>query len=146
MTKRFRCLLATAALACQMILGLPHESPAAAAPAEAVTINTNMVVFTPPVRTETTVAAVETVILLPGGNGLLALDVNGTPTSLSGNFLIRSANEFLNRGMNVMMADVAPAFPTGISYTNRLGGIHAGHIQGFVNAAATRWPGRCGSA
>ena len=113
---------------------------ARAAVPEAVTINTSMTIFTPPVRVELNTAQdVATVILLPGGNGLLGLDAGGVPTALSGNFLIRSANEFLIRGINVMMADSAPAFPTGIGYTTRLGATHAGHLQGFINAAAARW-------
>ena len=110
---------------------------------EVVTINSSGTVFTPAARLDSApVAAVANVILLAGGNGLLNLDANGYPQSSSGNFLIRSGNEFMLRGMNVMMADVAPALPTGISYTARLNGTHKAMIQTFINAAATRWPGK----
>lgn len=124
--------------------------------AEAVTIDTNFVVYTPRVRLERPAGrARATVVLLTGGNGLLDLSAGpptdplndqGTITQGTGNFLIRSADLFLRKGFNVMMADVCPAFCpnptpgiTGIGLGQRLGGSHASHLQGIVNAAADRW-------
>ena len=114
--------------------------PAArAADAEAVTINTTFTVFTPPVRLERPAReARASVVLMEGGNGLLGLDATGTILS-GGNFLIRSADLFLRNGVNVMMADVAPAHPGGISQTDRLSATHAAELQGFINAAVNRW-------
>src|SRR5262249_39574815 len=78
------------------------------------------------------------VILMEGGSGLLSLDATGAIPNAS-NFLIRSANLFLRNGLNVMMADTAPAFPFGLTDGNRLGATHAAELQGFINAAITRW-------
>jgi alpha-beta hydrolase superfamily lysophospholipase len=58
---------------------------------------------------------------------------------LGGNFLIRSADRFLRHGLNVMMADTAPAHPDGIGPGFRLGAAHAAELQGFINAALNRW-------
>jgi hypothetical protein len=57
----------------------------------------------------------------------------------TGNFLIRSADLFLREGLNVMMADTAPAHPNGIGLTFRLSSMHAAELQGFIHAAITRW-------
>jgi hypothetical protein len=53
--------------------------------------------------------------------------------------LIRSADLFLREGLNVMMADTRPAHPNGIGLTFRLSAMHAAEVQGFINAAITRW-------
>jgi hypothetical protein len=112
---------------------------AQAADAEAVTINTNFTVFTPPVRlSQPAREARASVVLMEGGNGLLDLDAAGE-ISGAGNFLIRSANLFLRNGLNVMMADAAPAFPGGLADGDRLGATHAAELQGFINAAISRW-------
>ena len=96
-------------------------SSARAAEAEAVTIDTNFNVYTPPVRLENPPNnAVASVVLMTGGNGLLSLDATGTIIDLTGNFLIRTANLFLQHGLNVMMADVALAYPSGMSLSDRL--------------------------
>jgi hypothetical protein len=42
-----------------------------------------------------------------------------------------------------MMADVALAYPSGITLSDRLSSMHAAELQGFINAATTRW-GRLG--
>jgi hypothetical protein len=108
--------------------------------AEAVTIDTNFNVYTPPVRLERKPPeARASVVLLAGGNGLLGLDPTGTIIDSTGNFLIRSANLFLEHGLNVMMADTTPAHPDGIDLTFRLSPAHAAEIQGFINAAINRW-------
>src|SRR5215467_5359693 len=113
---------------------------ARAAEAEAVTIDTTFVVKTPPVRLDKPAhKAHASVILLTGGNGLLSLDATGNIIDSTGNFLIRSANLFLHRSLNVMMADAAPAHPTGLTQANRLSAAHAAELQGFINAAMTRW-------
>jgi hypothetical protein len=117
--------------------------PAArAAEAEAVTIDTTFTVRTPPVRLDKPArAARASVVLMTGGNGLLSLDATGTIINSTGNFLIRSANLFLRHGLNVMMADAAPAHPRGLNDATRLSATHAAELQGFINAAVNRWGG-----
>jgi hypothetical protein len=118
--------------------GAPNA--ARAAEAEAVTIDTTFIVKTPPVRLDRPArAARASVVLMTGGNGMLGLDATGTIIDSTGNFLIRSANLFLSNGLNVMMADVAPAHPAGISNASRLSATHAAELQGFINAAFNRW-------
>jgi len=98
-------------------------SSARAADAEAVTIDTNFKAYTPPVRLEKPPNnAHASVVLMTGGNGLLSLDATGTIIDSTGNFLIRTANLFLQHGLNVMMADVALAYPApdGITLGDRL--------------------------
>src|SRR5258708_23235253 len=113
---------------------------ARAADAEAVTVDTTFTVFTPPVRLERpTREARASVILMTGGDGLLSLDATGTIINSTGNFLIRSADLFLRFGLNVMMADAAPAHPGGLNQTTRLSATHAAELQGFINAALNRW-------
>jgi hypothetical protein len=115
--------------------------PAArAADAEAVTIDTSFIVRTPPVRLDKPArAARASVVLMTGGDGLLSLDATGTIINSTGNFLIRSADLFLRHGINVMMADAAPAHPGGLSVATRLSATHAAELQGFINAAFNRW-------
>jgi hypothetical protein len=113
---------------------------ARAADAEAVTIDTTFIVKTPPVRLDKPArAARASVVLMTGGNGLLSLDETGTITNSTGNFLIRSADLFLRHGLNVMMADAAPAHPSGLNFATRLSAAHAAELQGFINAAFNRW-------
>ena len=108
--------------------------------AEAVTIDTTFIVRTPSVRLDKPARhARASVVLMTGGNGLLGLDANGNIINSTGNFLIRSADQFLRRGLNVMMADTAPAHASGIDLGFRLSATHATQLQGFVNAAMTRW-------
>ena len=115
-------------------------SSARAAEAQAVTIDTNFNVYKPPVRLENPADnAQASVILMTGGNGLLSLDATGTIIDSTGNFLIRSANQFLQHGLNVMMADAAPAHPAGLSLGDRLSATHAAELQGFVNKALNLW-------
>jgi hypothetical protein len=116
-------------------------TPAAhAADAEAVTIDTTFIVKTPPVRLDRPAhEGRASVVLMTGGNGLLELDATGTITASTGNFLIRSADLFLRNGLNVMMADAAPAHPTGLNFAARLSPTHAAELQGFINAAISRW-------
>jgi len=121
------------------------RSAAHAADAEAVTIDTTFVVKTPPVRLDRPARrARASVVLMTGGNGLLNIDATGTITDSTGNFLIRSADLFLRHGLNVMMADAAPAHPTGLNFVTRLSATHAAELQGFINAAISRWASRCG--
>src|SRR5215831_18976144 len=117
------------------------EAPAArAADAEAVTIDTTLIVKTPPVRLDKPAhKARASVVLMSGGNGLLSLDATGTITDSTGNFLIRSADLFLRHGLNVMMADATPAHPAGLNFAVRLSATHAAELQGFINAASIRW-------
>jgi hypothetical protein len=111
-----------------------------AADAEAVTIDTTFVVKTPPVRLDKPAhEGRASVVLMTGGNGLLSLDATGTITDSTGNFLIRSADLFLRHGLNVMMADATPAHPGGLTQAIRLSATHAAELQGFINAAISRW-------
>jgi len=111
-----------------------------AADAEAVTIDTTFTVKTPPVRLDKPAhEGRASVILMTGGNGLLSLDATGTITDSTGNFLIRSADLFLRHGLNVMMADATPAHPGGLTQAIRLSATHAAELQGFINAAVSRW-------
>jgi hypothetical protein len=109
--------------------------------AEAVTIDTTFIVKTPPVRLDKPAHdARASVVLMTGGDGLLNLDADGNIIDSTGNFLIRSANLFLRHGLNVMMADIAPAHPTGITLAERLSATHATmELQGFISAAFSRW-------
>src|SRR5690348_9207206 len=122
-------------------LALCNAAPIArAADAEAVTIDTTFTVKTPPVRLDKPAhSARASVVLMSGGNGLLSLDSTGTITDSTGNFLIRSADLFLRHGLNVMMADTTPAHPGGLTLGVRLSATHAAELQGFINAALTRW-------
>jgi len=123
-----------------LVIGCATATTARAADAEAVTIDTNFIVKTPPVRLdERARPARASVILMTGGTGLLSLDADGNIINSTGNFLIRSANLFLHNGLNVMMADTAPAHPTGVGQGFRLSATHAAELQGFINAAITRW-------
>src|SRR5215469_3969612 len=119
-----------------------YSSPPAAraADAEAVTIDTTFAVKTPPVRlAKPARTARASVVLMAGGNGLLALDSTGAIINNTGNFLIRSADLFLRDGLNVMMADTAPAHPLGLNFAGRLSATHAAELQGFIHAALNRW-------
>jgi hypothetical protein len=122
-------------------LALGSTAPAArAADAEAVTIDTAFTVHTPPVRLDKPAhAGRASVILMVGGNALLSLDATGTIINSTGNFLIRSADQFLRHGLNVMMPDALPAHPTGLNLADRLSATHAAELQGFINAAFNRW-------
>src|SRR5215475_6395464 len=110
-----RSALLLAACAAFGVLG---ASPVArAADAEAVTVDTTFIVKTPPVRLDRPARRGRaSVVLMTGGNGLLSLDATGTIIDSTGNFLIRSADLFLRHGLNVMMADVTPAHPTGVTF------------------------------
>jgi hypothetical protein len=128
------------ALAGSAAIGTTCPARAGGPDAEAVTIDTSFAVYTPPVRLENPANnARASVVLMTGGNGLLSLDGSGTIINSTGNFLIRSANLFLQHGLNVMMADVALAYPSGITLTDRLSATHAAQLQGFINVAMNRW-------
>jgi hypothetical protein len=129
------------AFAAFLVLSVCSAPPVArATDAEAVTIGTDFIVHTPPVRLDRPAReARASVILMTGGDGLLSLDATGTITNSTGNFLIRSANLFLRNGVNVMMADAAPIHSSGIGLGFRLGSTHAGELQSFITAALGRW-------
>ncbi len=135
---RILAVLLGCALAGSAAVGVP--SAARAAPAEAVTIDTTFTVMTPLVRLEKpTKEARASVILMTGGNGLLSLDGTGTIINSTGNFLIRSADQFLDHELNVMMADVTLDYPSGMVLSDRLSAMHAAELQGFITAAVNRW-------
>jgi pimeloyl-ACP methyl ester carboxylesterase len=140
---RVLSLFLACALAGGAVAGVTSAARADGPDAEAVTIGNNnpkFTVYTPPVRLDKKPHnARASVILMTGGNGLLSLDSTGTIIDSTGNFLIRSADLFLREGLNVMMADTAPAHPNGIDLTFRLSPTHATETQGFINAAISRW-------
>jgi hypothetical protein len=139
-TPRLFAFFLGCALAGSVAAGMMSAARADGPDAEAVTIDTNFNVYTPPVRLEKTAKnARASVVLMAGGNGLLSLDATGTIIDSTGNFLIRSADLFLRQGLNVMMADTTPAHPMGIGLTFRLSSTHAAELQGFINAAINRW-------
>src|SRR5271156_3884967 len=139
-SSRLKMLAVICILAGSAAIGISHSALAAGPEAEAVTIDTNFNVYTPPVRLENPPnTARASVVLMTGGDGLLSLDATGTIIDSTGNFLIRTANLFLQHGLNVMMADVAVAYPGGIGLGDRLSSMHAAELQGFVNAAINRW-------
>jgi hypothetical protein len=80
---------------------------------------------------------VGTVILFAGGNGVLNLqEVNGSPVinSLSGNFLVRTRQEYVNRGFMVAVVD-APSDhldATGMDFNFRRSADHATDIGAVV--------------
>src|SRR5436190_17287101 len=115
--------------------------PAAAQATEVITIDSNLAVH---VRTSPAPALVprHSVILLPGGNGVLSLNQAGDITGLEGNFLIRAAGLFLQRRLNVAMVDAAPAFPAPSGLTNqRLTQAHADHLGQVIGIVRRQWPG-----
>jgi hypothetical protein len=117
-------------------------APSAAQAAQAVTIDSNLVVrlrHAPPFQ----LAARASVILLAGGNGVLNLNGAGDTRDLQGNFLIRSARLFLGQRLNVAMLDAEPAFPAPAGLNNqRLTVTHAVFLGRVVAAVRRRWPGK----
>jgi hypothetical protein len=139
MSRRLATRFTRYAFTLSVCLTVCGATAARAADAEAVTIDTTFIVKTPPVRLDHPAPeARASVVLMEGGNGLLALDATGTIIN-NGNFLIRSADLFLRHGLNVMMPDTTPAHPAGLTDAIRLGAAHAAELQGFINAALTRW-------
>lgn len=123
------CLYTLAAL-------IPISRTASAA--ELVTIDSSLSIFNhtlqPPVSTPTAFASV---ILLAGGDGILALDAQGNVRQLGGNFLIRSAYRFLRLGLNVAMLD-APGSLNGL----RLSENHARFVASAVATTRAHWPNK----
>jgi hypothetical protein len=112
-------------------------SAARAADAEAVTIGTTFTVrLEKPAPT-----ARASVVLMADGSGVVSVDTTtGAVIGTTGDFLIRSANFFLRNGLNVMIANEAPAhLPGGLSIADRLSAVHAAELQGYINAALNRW-------
>lgn len=129
-----RFAVSAAALVLNAFLTHGALAPRAQA-AELITVRTNLTIVThalqPPVSTP---AAMASVILLAGGDGVLDLDVNGQVTRLQGNFLIRSAYRFMREKLNVAMLD-APDL-TGIRLTEP----HAAYVASAVLAVRKHWP------
>jgi hypothetical protein len=86
----------------------------------------------PPASTPTAFASV---ILLTGGDGVLALDAQGRVTKQGGNFLTRSAYRFMNNGVNVAILD-APGSLNG----KRLSESHARYVASAILATRKLWP------
>ena len=73
------------------------------------------------------------VILLPGGNGALKLDANGTiGSNLSGNFLIRTRGAFAREGLYVASLDAASDQQGGMNGQVRLSPQHAQDIAKVI--------------
>lgn len=116
--------------------------PIAVHAAQAVTIDSNLVVKVRPAP-KYKIAARASVILLAGGNGVLNLNGQGDTRDLQGNFLIRSVHLFLYRRLNVALLDAEPAFPAPNGLTNqRLTTEHAAHLGNVIAAVRRQWPGK----
>jgi hypothetical protein len=107
-----------------------------ASAAELITISSSLSVFNDPLQPPAaTPAAFASVLLIPGGDGVLALDAQGNVRQLEGNFLVRSAYRFLKIGLNVAMWD-----PPGGLNGVRLTEAHARNVASAIAAVRTRWP------
>jgi alpha-beta hydrolase superfamily lysophospholipase len=110
---------------------------------EAVTIDSNLIVYSRPYSPAPTAHAFASVVLLSGGNGVLNLTAAGDIRESSGNFLIRSARRFLDLGLNVAMLDAEPAFPGPSGLTNQRHTMaHAAHLANVIDKVRKRWPGK----
>ena len=111
-------------------------SPRHASAAELITIRSNFTFVTHTLNPPTaTPPATASVLLLAGGNGVLKLDLSsGQVEALQGNFLIRSAYQFMNVGLNVAMLD-APG-----PYMTRLSASHAQYVAKAVAVTRKNWP------
>lgn len=107
-----------------------------ASSAELVSVTSNMTVISiTPQPVAATPAAFASVILLAGGNGVLALDAQGNVTQLAGNFLIRSPVRFMKLGLNVALLD-APGSLNG----TRLSLNHARYVAMAIALVRSHWP------
>ena len=111
-------------------------SPRHASAAELATIRWDFTFVTHTLNPPTaTPAANASILLLAGGNGVLALDASGKVTALQGNFLIRSAYRFMNVGLNVAMLDFK-----GSQNGKRLSASHAQYVAKAVSVVRAKWP------
>jgi hypothetical protein len=115
--------------------------PALAAPPEAVTINSQFVIrpqtSSPPPEAS---AGFASVLLVPGGNGVLGLSASGDVQESQFNVLIRSGYRFLDRGLNVAMLDAGPGFPHPNGLTNlRHTEQNAAFLAKAIEVLTARW-------
>jgi pimeloyl-ACP methyl ester carboxylesterase len=132
---RTRCVVVAKAalLLCALVVQSSVAAPTQAA--ELVTIRTNLTIVAHALQPPTpTPAAIASVVLLAGGNGVLDLDPSGKIEKLQGNFLIRSAYRFMQYRLNVAMLD-APDL-TGIRLTEP----HAKYVASALAAVRLHWP------
>lgn len=135
---RHKCILSALVAS---LLGV--TVPLAAQAAQAVTIDSNLVIKPRPAPPITKVKSRASVILLAGGNGVLNLNGQGDTRDLQGNFLVRSVRLFLNHNINVAMLDAEPAFPAPGGLTNqRLTAAHAAHLGKLLPPCASTGPAR----
>jgi hypothetical protein len=126
-----------------MLLTLGPAGPALAQGAQAVTIDSNLVIKVRPYAPVYKIRPFASVVLLSGGNGVLNLNAAGDIRDAQGNFLIRSARRFLKAGLNVAMLDSEPAFLAPDGLTNqRLTQAHADHLAQVIAAVRSKWPGK----
>jgi pimeloyl-ACP methyl ester carboxylesterase len=133
---RYYTCKATAVFLCTLVAlaAIPRKATAA----ELVTITSGIVVVSQTLQPPTTTPpAFASVLLLAGGDGVLALDPQGNVRQLQGNFLIRSAYRFLNIGLNVAMLD-APGSLNGVRLTEA----HARYVASAIAAVRTHWPNK----
>ena len=125
-----------AAALCLCFLVLQISVLPQARAAELVTITSKLQIkqqtLQPPASTPT---AFVSVVLLAGGDGVLALDPQGLVTKLQGNFLVRSAYRFLSAGVNVALLD-APGSLSGIRSSED----HALYVASAVAGVRAHWP------
>ena len=100
-------------------LAVAAFGPAVAQVPQAATIDSNLIVKVRPPIPAPSAKAFASVVLLAGGNGALNLTGAGDVRELSGNFLIRSARQFTDFGLNVVMLDAEPLFAGPAGLTNQ---------------------------
>jgi hypothetical protein len=139
-----RGLLVEFAMRCAVLLALLLSTtpPALAAPTQAITIDSRLLVrlrpLSPPAGAP---AAFASVLLLPGSNGALGLNPNGDIQEQQQSFVVRSAYRFLSSGFNVALLDSDPVFPEPTGFTNqRHTQQNADLIAKTIELMQSQWP------
>jgi predicted esterase len=79
------------------------------------------------------------IVLFAGDNGALHLGANG-PTTLRGNFLIRTASYWVQQGDAAVLIDTPSDYPDGVDDTFRLGQDALRDVEAAVAALRQRFP------
>ncbi len=77
-------------------------------------------------------------VMFPGGNGAGHFREAGGAVILGGNFLVRTASQYLARGWAAAIVDVPSDHPNGISDDFRASAAHAADVRKIVDALATQ--------
>jgi hypothetical protein len=136
-----RTRLFVASLGSALAVGAP--GPAVAQVPEAATIGSNLIIKVRLLNPAPSAKAFASVVLLAGGNGVLNLTAAGDVRELSGNFLIRSARQFADFGLNVVMLDAEPLFagPAGLTNQRHTKGNNK-LLGGVIDAVRKQWKGK----